>query len=75
MDRLIVHPCTKPLNGTVRVSGMTKNAGLKQMAASLMARGKTTLSNMNSVADLSIMCELLESIGAKVVKKMIHAIQ
>ena len=69
MDRLIVHPCTKPLSGSVRVSGMTKNAGLKQMAVSLMARGKSTLTNMNSVADLSIMCELLESIGAKVVKE------
>jgi UDP-N-acetylglucosamine 1-carboxyvinyltransferase len=70
MDRLIVHPCTKPLSGSVKVSGMTKNAGLKQMAvSSLLARGKSTLTNMNTVADLPIMCELLESIGAKVIKE------
>ncbi|MFN8015344.1 MAG: UDP-N-acetylglucosamine 1-carboxyvinyltransferase [Acidimicrobiia bacterium] len=69
MDRLIVNPCTKPLSGTVQVSGMTKNAGLKQMAASLLCKGKSTLTNMTSVADLSTMCELLESIGVKVTKE------
>lgn len=69
MDRLIVKPCTEPLSGTVPISGMTKNAGLKQMAASLLCGGKTTLSNMTEVADLGTMCELLESIGAKVAKE------
>ncbi|HQZ14508.1 MAG TPA: UDP-N-acetylglucosamine 1-carboxyvinyltransferase [Acidimicrobiia bacterium] len=68
MDRLVIHPCTKPLSGTVAVSGMTKNAGLKQMAASLLAPGKTTLSNMTKVADLSTMCELLTCIGVDVEK-------
>lgn len=69
MDRLVVTPCTEPLSGSVRVSGMTKNAGLKQMAVSILGRGKSTLTNMNKVADLAIMCELLESIGAKVIKE------
>jgi len=68
MDRLVVHPCTQPLSGTVAVSGMTKNAGLKQMAASLLASGTSTLSNMTKVADLSTMCELLTHIGVKVDK-------
>ncbi len=68
MDRLIVRPRETPLSGTVRVSGMTKNAGLKQMAASLLAPGMTTLSNMTNVADLSTMYELLGSIGATVNK-------
>lgn len=48
---------------------MTKNAGLKQMAASLLCKGTTTLSNMTEVADLGTMCELLESIGARVKKE------
>lgn len=68
MDRLIVRPCTAPLSGSVKVSGMTKNAGLKQMAASLLASGTTQLSNMTSVADLATMCELLESIGVNITK-------
>lgn len=68
MDRLIVRPCTEPLSGTVTVSGMTKNAGLKQMAASLLCEGTTRLSNMTAVADLGTMCELLGSIGATVTK-------
>lgn len=68
MDRLIVRPCTQPLSGSVRVSGMTKNAGLKQMAAALLAKGETTLTNMTQVADLATMCELLRSIGVVVTK-------
>ncbi len=55
-----------PLAGTVRVSGMTKNAGCKQMAAALLAPGVTTLRNMTPVADLDVMVELLEAIGATV---------
>ncbi len=68
MDRLVVRPCTEPLSGTVVVSGMTKNAGLKQMAASLLAAGTSTLSNMTKVADLATMIELLTYIGVKVEK-------
>lgn len=68
MQSLVVNPCEKPLSGSVRVSGMTKNAGLKQMAASLLASGTTTLTNMTAVADLSTMCELFGSIGVDVQK-------
>jgi UDP-N-acetylglucosamine 1-carboxyvinyltransferase len=55
-----------PLSGTTRVSGMTKNAGCKQMAAALLAPGVTTLHNMTPVADLDVMVELLHAIGATV---------
>ncbi len=58
-----------PLSGTTRVSGMTKNAGLKQMAASLLAPGVTTLRNMTPVADLDVMVELLEAMGAGVERR------
>ncbi|MCJ7673238.1 MAG: UDP-N-acetylglucosamine 1-carboxyvinyltransferase, partial [Acidimicrobiia bacterium] len=44
MDRYLVRPGA-PLSGTVRASGMTKNAGLKQMAAALLAPGTTVLHN------------------------------
>ncbi len=54
------------LSGAVRVAGMTKNAGLKQMAASLLAQGTTVLHNITPVVDLEIMIELLRGIGASV---------
>jgi UDP-N-acetylglucosamine 1-carboxyvinyltransferase len=55
-----------PLWGTVSVSGATKNSGLKQMAAALLAPGVTRLRNMPTVSDLGVMAELLRAIGARV---------
>jgi UDP-N-acetylglucosamine 1-carboxyvinyltransferase len=55
-----------PLHGTVRVSGATKNAGTKQMAAALLAPGVTTLGNVDPVADLDVMIDVLRAIGAQV---------
>jgi UDP-N-acetylglucosamine 1-carboxyvinyltransferase len=52
--------------GTVSVSGATKNSGLKQMAAALLAPGVTRLRNMPTVSDLGVMAELLRAIGARV---------
>jgi UDP-N-acetylglucosamine 1-carboxyvinyltransferase len=45
---------------------MTKNAGLKQMAAALLAPGTTTLRNMTPVADLEVMIELLRGMGVAI---------
>jgi UDP-N-acetylglucosamine 1-carboxyvinyltransferase len=56
----------RPLSGTVRVAGMTKNAALKQMAAALLAPGTTVLRNITRVIDLDVMIELLRGIGATV---------
>jgi UDP-N-acetylglucosamine 1-carboxyvinyltransferase len=65
MDRYVVRPGA-PLSGTVRASGMTKNAGLKQMAAALLAPGATVLHNITPVVDLDVMIELLGAIGVAV---------
>jgi UDP-N-acetylglucosamine 1-carboxyvinyltransferase len=65
MDRYLVRPGA-PLSGTVRASGMTKNAGLKQMAAALLAPGTTVLHNITPVVDLDVMIELLAAIGVEV---------
>ncbi len=54
------------LEGRVRPSGATKNAGLKQMAAALLAPGVTTLRNMPPVRDLDVMIDLLRATGAHV---------
>src|SRR5437879_3138937 len=53
-----------PLEGRVEVAGATKNSGLKQMAAALLAPGITTLRNMPPVLDLDVMSDLLRAIGA-----------
>jgi len=55
-----------PLEGRVEVAGATKNSGVKQMAAALLAPGVTTLRNMPPVLDLDVMSELLRAVGAVV---------
>ena len=55
-----------PLSGTLRVPGASKNSGCKQLAAALLARGVTTVSNAPTVADLEVMLDVLTSIGAMV---------
>ena len=53
------------LSGTVSVSG-AKNSVLKLMAAALLARGTTTLSNVPTILDVEIMAELLRRLGCDV---------
>lgn len=65
MSRYVVHP-GPPLEGLVKVSGATKNAGLKQMAAALLAPGVTILRNLPPVGDLDVMIDLLRAVGAGV---------
>jgi UDP-N-acetylglucosamine 1-carboxyvinyltransferase len=55
-----------PLRGRVQISGASKNAATKQMAAALLARGTTTLHNVPIVRDLEVMAQLLRAIGAEV---------
>jgi len=55
-----------PLSGILRVPGASKNSGCKQLAAALLARGTTTVTNAPTVADLEVMLEVLTSIGAKI---------
>jgi UDP-N-acetylglucosamine 1-carboxyvinyltransferase len=65
MDAFVVRAGT-PLAGTVRVPGATKNAGLKQMAAALLAPGVTVLRNVHPVLDLEAMLDVMRAIGATV---------
>jgi UDP-N-acetylglucosamine 1-carboxyvinyltransferase len=55
----------RPLSGEVRVSG-AKNSVLKAMAASLMVPGEVVLTRVPKIADVSLMSEVLERLGAKV---------
>src|SRR6185295_16472387 len=65
MTRFVVRPVPR-LEGSVRVAGATKNSGLKQMAAALLAPGVTNIANIPPVADLDVMIELLGVLGARV---------
>ena len=53
------------LAGEVRVTG-AKNCVLKLMAASLLAEGTTTLTDVPAILDTEIMCELLRRLGCDV---------
>lgn len=53
------------LEGAVRISG-AKNSALKLMAASLLARGRTVLSNVPRIHDVLTMVEVLERLGCRV---------
>ena len=55
------------LNGEVTVTG-AKNSVLKLMAASLLAVGKTTITNVPDIADVDIMADLLTRLGCTVTK-------
>jgi UDP-N-acetylglucosamine 1-carboxyvinyltransferase len=65
MDAFVVR-AGGPLSGTVRVPGATKNAGLKQMAAALLAPGVTVLRNAHPVLDLEAMLDVMRAIGVDV---------
>jgi UDP-N-acetylglucosamine 1-carboxyvinyltransferase len=62
MDRLLVTGGTS-LQGTVPISG-AKNSALKLMAASLLARGRTTIRNVPRIQDCTTMADVLEHLGA-----------
>jgi UDP-N-acetylglucosamine 1-carboxyvinyltransferase len=53
------------LAGEAQVAG-AKNSVLKVMAASLLATGTTTLSNVPDIGDVPIMSEVLRGLGAEV---------
>ncbi len=53
-----------PLRGTVRAGG-AKNSALKLMAACLLAEGRHTLRNVPRIADVDIMAEVLDALGAR----------
>jgi UDP-N-acetylglucosamine 1-carboxyvinyltransferase len=53
------------LSGTIEASG-NKNAALKLLAACILTDEPVTLHNMPDIADVRVMCELIQSLGASV---------
>ena len=64
MNKFLVQG-SRSLDGGIQIGG-AKNSALKLMAASLLAEGLTSLSNVPDIADVAIMVELLEAIGVEV---------
>jgi UDP-N-acetylglucosamine 1-carboxyvinyltransferase len=64
-EKIVVHGPTA-VNGTLRVSG-AKNSVLKLMAATLLAEGESTITNVPEIHDVTIMAELLRRLGCGVV--------
>ncbi|WP_058270733.1 UDP-N-acetylglucosamine 1-carboxyvinyltransferase [Olsenella massiliensis] len=54
-----------PVEGAVTVEG-AKNSALKLMAATLMAPGVNTLTNVPNIADVHVMGKVLKYLGAKI---------
>jgi UDP-N-acetylglucosamine 1-carboxyvinyltransferase len=52
----------RPVTGSVRVSG-NKNEALPALAATLLAPGTTTLSNLPRISDVATLLEILERLG------------
>src|SRR3989304_274724 len=52
------------LEGEIRASG-SKNAALPIIAASILAKGKTTLKNVPDIKDIRNLIEILKGLGAK----------
>ncbi len=55
----------RPLSGTVGILG-AKNAVLKEMVSALLAPGRHRLTNVPSIVDVELMCQVLEYTGCKV---------
>ena len=58
-------PLSSPLAGTAYVGG-AKNSALKLMAASLLATGRTVITNVPDILDVHVMARLLEELGCQV---------
>ncbi|MDO5618371.1 UDP-N-acetylglucosamine 1-carboxyvinyltransferase [Kocuria sp.] len=63
-EKIVVHGPTA-VNGTLPVYG-AKNSVLKLMAATLLAVGKSRITNVPEIDDVSIMAELLRRLGCHV---------
>ena len=67
MDEIIRVRGGRHLSGTVNVEG-AKNSALKLMAASVIAQGVTVIENVPDISDVTIMSEVLRTLGATVTR-------
>ncbi|SJZ64365.1 UDP-N-acetylglucosamine 1-carboxyvinyltransferase [Olsenella sp. KH1P3] len=63
-----------PIGGEVNVEG-AKNSALKLMAATILAPGVNTLTNVPNISDVHVMGKVLECLGAKITVKGLHELE
>ena len=63
---IVVHG-NNTLTGDVKASG-AKHSALKLMAASILAQGECVVRNVPCISDIEVMSEVLEELGARVVR-------
>lgn len=66
MSKFIVNS-SRPLRGTVKVSG-SKNSALPILSACLLTGGVSVIKNVPDLSDVSIMCSILSHLGCKILK-------
>ncbi len=75
MDKIVIQGA-RPLRGKIKISG-AKNAALPIMASTLLTEGKTEITNLPKLADITTMTALLESLGLGIVRRdgriLVHA--
>ena len=64
MEKLVITGKT-PLKGEVTISG-AKNAAVAILPATLLIDGVCTIENVPNISDVKILCNILESLGAKI---------
>ncbi len=64
MDKLVITGKT-PLKGEVSISG-AKNAAVAILPAALLLDGVCTIENLPNISDVKLLCEIIESLGAKI---------
>ncbi len=67
MEKFIIKK-SPPLSGCVQIGG-AKNAALPILAATLLCEGTSVISNVPALSDIGSMCEILEAVGAKVIRE------
>ena len=64
MEKIVVTGGTK-LKGEVTIGG-AKNSATAILPATILMSGKCTLENVPNISDIKIICNILESLGAKI---------
>ena len=64
MAKIVVNK-SNPLKGHVKIDG-AKNAVLPIIAATLLAKGKSTLTSVPNLRDVHVISDLLRHLGAEV---------
>ena len=72
MEKLVITGGT-PLKGTVTISG-AKNAAVAILPATLLINGVCTINNLPNISDVKIYCDILTTLGAKIIWNSKHEI-